>query len=92
MSETGLTAKQEDACSGIALLYIGPSGNSDEYVERLHTAMESGDVDEAESVSADMLLMLLLMELPEESFWTAREIWHKAFGTKATRAGSEPTR
>lgn len=69
---------QEDACSGIALLYMGPSGTVDEHVEKLQLAMESGDSAEAEHQSAIMLVRLV-PTLSRKSLEFASTRWRKAF-------------
>lgn len=53
-----MTADQQDFCSGLSLLYWGPKGAADQYVDRMHSALLTGDVEEAEHVSALMLCML----------------------------------
>ncbi len=75
----GFTKDQLDACSGIALLYMG-SDEPDEYVERLHAAMEAEDVDEAEHVSAVMVAMLVT-RVSDKSARFAAERWREAFKT-----------
>lgn len=79
-----LTKIQEDACSGIALMYMGPSTSSaygsgaDEHVDKLQAAMVGGDAAEAEHQSAIMLVKLV-PKLSPESFEFASERWLKAF-------------
>lgn len=46
----------EDLASGIALLYMGPGGQADEFTERLIAAMESKNLDEIVHLTALMLL------------------------------------
>lgn len=79
MSQTGLTAIQEDACSGIAILYMGREPREvDEYVARLHIAMESGNVEEAEHVSA-VMVGVLARTLSDESLTFVTSRWTEAF-------------
>mgnify|MGYP001558675689 CR=1 FL=1 len=53
-----LTPDQTDLCAGLALLYMGPTGPADEYIERIRLAMSDGDAEEAEHVSAILLSLL----------------------------------
>ena len=74
-----LTAIQEDACSGIAILYMGPEPRKvDEYVARLFIAMESGNVEEAEYVSA-VMIGILAKTLSDESLTFVTSRWNEAF-------------
>jgi len=45
--------------SGLALLYLGPSGTGDEYTYRVIVAHQTRDLDEMEHVSALLLVRLL---------------------------------
>ena len=68
-----LTSEQLDVCAGIALLY----GDEDEYSGRLAKAMRLGDYEEAEHVSAVMLVLLYGRE--EKGAKLASELWNAAF-------------
>ncbi|KKN04350.1 hypothetical protein LCGC14_1098290 [marine sediment metagenome] len=82
-----LTAIQEDACSGIALLYMGPDAKSDDHVEKLRLAMVVGDVGAAEHESA-VILAKLCSTLQAESLSFASARWLEAFDAPAPAGGA----
>jgi hypothetical protein len=59
-----MTDSQKDFCSGVSLLYMGPDGEADKYIQRMRTALATDDADEAEHVSALMLLRLNCRNYP----------------------------
>ena len=81
-----MNQQQVDACSGTALLYMGPDGADDEWTRRLVLAMEADDVHEAEYVTAVMLGVLFGRSCSQAPFASGE--WRKAFGGTAERANA----
>jgi hypothetical protein len=74
-----LTADQKDACSGIALLYMGPERRDDEdCLRRLMAYMECGDVERAARITAGLLLRMATTLSPDSLDFAAGR-WEEAF-------------
>lgn len=95
MNNEALSASQNDVCSGIALLYMGPAPTDAQVTmaDRLAQTMENGDVEGAEYASALMLVSLVARKLSPESLEVAARLWTEAFGGRThpgrTKRGSD---
>lgn len=73
-----------DLLSGLSLLYMGPELVGDEYTERAEASVRWRDEEEAEHISAVLIVMLLGKGVKVEQWMTER--WSKLFGAAKARS------
>lgn len=68
-----------DLCCGLALIYLGPDGESDPYTDRLFIALKENNAEEMEHITALLISMLYGRGQSPPQF--ALDTWAQLWGT-----------